>query len=102
MKTITSHTLVITTQSGKTYVVDINQNIIRTDMKHSPSGQWLFVGILPRQAQKLSRMITYHSLMSFMPSLLYKNGNPRYTIVDIDHGTTRTWSDGVANLQWID
>jgi hypothetical protein len=25
--------------------------------------------------------------------LFYKNGNPRYTVRDLDHGTTRTWGN---------
>ena len=29
--------------------------------------------------------------------LLYKNGNPRYTIVDIDHGTTRVHGNSIVH-----
>jgi hypothetical protein len=31
-------------------------------------------------------------------TLLYKNGSPQYTIVDLDHGTRRYWGDGVISL----
>lgn len=93
-------TLIITTKSGKTYKVNSDQQIIRTDINHRPSGQWFFVGILPQRAWTLSKTITYHALKSSVPPLLYKNGRPRYSIVDIDHGTTRMWSEGITNLQW--
>lgn len=35
--------------------------------------------------------------------LLYKNGNPKYTVVDIDHGTTRVhWNTKVHGIKRIE
>ena len=46
-----------------------------------------FDGVIP--ADKIK------SWLKKKPTLLYKNGHPRYTVVDLDHGTTRIWSNTV-------
>lgn len=94
-------TLTITTQSGKIYKVNSDQQIIRTDMSLRPTDEWLFAGILPTNTTRLKRVVNYQSLKVSLPTALkYKNGKPRYNVVDVDHGTIRVWSDGITNLQW--
>lgn len=93
-------TLIITTKSGKIYKVNSNQQIIRTDITFRPTNRWLFAGILPTRATHLSHIINYEGIKESLPIVQYKNGQLRYNVVDIDHGTVRVWTDSITNLQW--
>ena len=59
------------------------------------SGDWELVGILPIGAA-LSRIIKPEDAIANITDWKFKNGNPKYTIVDKDHGTKRIWG-GTSN-----
>ncbi len=82
----------ITTSYGKSYVVNAKGELAQgTFENHSPfSGQWLFLGIIKVNAIRTG-FISFERLRNGEKpiEMLYKNRNPRFTIVDSDHGTTR-------------
>ena len=89
------------TAYGKYYKVDANACIIRQDMKVAPSGQWIFEGL---EHVKRREFIPFAALTKeFIEHFdtCWKNGNPCYTVRDIDYGTQRTWGDGVSRI-WFD
>lgn len=59
------------------------------------SEDWELVGILPIGAA-LSRVIKPEDAIANITDWKFKNGNPKYTIVDKDHGTKRIWG-GASN-----
>lgn len=59
------------------------------------SEDWELVGILPIGAA-LSRIIKPEDAIANITDWKFKNGNPKYTIVDKDHGTKRIWG-GTSN-----
>lgn len=88
------------------YVIYINNEtypVIKKDGKyliarqHSKdfSEDWELVGILPIGAA-LSRIIKPEDAIANITDWKFKNGNPKYTIVDKDHGTKRIWG-GTSN-----
>ena len=89
------------TAYGKHYKVDANACIIRCDMKIAPSGNWIFEGL---KHVRFSEFIPFAALTKeFVEHFdtCWKNCRPRYTVVDIDHGTRRIWGDGVSRI-WFD
>lgn len=87
--------LTITTPYGNRYIIHDNGNIERTDIPgFEPSGQWKLLGIKPCYGNDgfipLAQITT--GWLAANP-LTYKNGNPRYTGVDVDHGTRREWGN---------
>ena len=72
--------------------------IQRTDMAHTPSGNWNFLGIThvkrneTLSLNKLQFLAETSQLTDWTKKhLLYKNGKPQWTGLDVDHGTRRTW-----------
>lgn len=59
------------------------------------SEDWELVGILPIGAA-LSRVIKPEDAIANITDWKFKNGNPKYTIVDKDHGIKRIWG-GTSN-----
>lgn len=59
------------------------------------SEDWELVGILPIGAA-LSRIIKPEDAIANITDWKFKNGNPKYTIVDKDHGIKRIWG-GASN-----
>jgi hypothetical protein len=84
-------TLRIATPYGRYYSVNKRGEIYYDGLK--PSGGWLLLGI---EHVKRNEFIPFADIAEWMrhnPTLLYKNGNPQYTIRDRDHGTLRTWGN---------
>lgn len=66
-----------------------------------PSGGWKFLGI---SHVKRNWFIPFSELFDFLdskPDILYKNGNPQWTVRDLDHGSTREWGSGIAAI-WFE
>lgn len=80
-------------KNGESYGVTETGQIKRNDMDFTPSDSWKVFGITHVQRNE------FHSFERLTPeliaglTLLYKNGNPQYTVRDIDHGTHRTWGN---------
>lgn len=83
----------IYTPYGNKYIIDDDNNIIRTDIKDfKPSNKWKLVGVAsthPFCNHYEPHFATLDSIADGSEEALYKNGNPRYTMVDVDHGTIR-------------
>ena len=93
------------TAYGNHYKVDANACIIRCDIKMAPSGNWTFEGLAH---VKFNEFIPFKLLTKTLVRNLntcWKNGKPRYTVIDIDHGTRRIWGNtkyhGVSRI-WFD
>ena len=102
--------LYIRTQSGQQYHVNEKGEIIRLDCRFGPSSTWTMRGL--RHVRKTNLFISFTEITPKLlhemdPTLyatgqfLYKNGKPQWTIDDLDHGTRRTWGDGVQIIHFI-
>ncbi len=87
------------------YKVDDKGRIINANDGCNGSDDWLFLGI---SHVKRNDFIPFKHLKKFLeskPNLLWKNGNPQWTVRDLDHGTTREWGNtqyhGIKGL-WFD
>ncbi len=95
--------LTIYTTFGKTYKVNEKGQIMRTDMRFTPSGTWVLLGI-----QHVKATNTFIPISELTPeniksiSLLYKNGNPKFTMVDKDNGTKRVWGTERIKDIWFE
>jgi hypothetical protein len=89
--------LQITTATGDSYNITDKGEIIRLDMPgFKPSAQWLLQGIEPvtgGASRFIPRVALTRETIAALGDLRYKNGNPRWTMRDLDHGTTRTWGN---------
>lgn len=84
----------ILTPYGDHYKIDENGNIIRMDIEgFKASEQWKFLGLshVKRNDFIPFERITPEFLETF--KLCWKNGNPQWTVRDLDHGTTREWGN---------
>src|SRR3954470_10686195 len=96
----------IATKYGEYYDITESGNIIRLDQPgFKPSGQWKLRGIVEARYGRMIARFQGMAIFDWLdekPELLFKNGNPRYTIADFDHGTNRTWgnikSHGIAGI----
>ena len=81
------------TPAGACYKVDANGCIISKDTPGMPSGSWIFLGLthVSKNVVIPFNKITEKFLEDFNPC--WKNGNPQYTVLDLDHGTTRMWGN---------
>ena len=61
------------------------------------SGDWKFLGV--RERLKNSRTIIKPEEALKITDWKFKNGSPRYQVVDLDHGTVRTWAGTSPNQQ---
>jgi len=104
-------TLYIRTQTGRQYHIDEHSYIIRLDQPgFRPSGQWRMIGIRHVRMRRLCmttsqvRRAYYPSTVwpTEKPALLYKNGKPQWQLVDYDHGSYRTWGDGIVAIERVE
>lgn len=61
------------------------------------SGDWKFLGV--RERLKNNRVIIKPEDALKITDWQFKNGSPRYQVVDLDHGTVRTWAGTATNQQ---
>lgn len=97
--------LFLSTPYGDKYYVHANGDIERTDIHgFETSGNWKLLGI---EHVKSSKFIPLSELLAdgIPAQLSWKNGNPQWTVRDLDHGTTRTWGNtkyhGIRSLSKI-
>ena len=84
--------LEIITPYGARYLIHEGGRIQRTDMEFAPSDTWRMLGLQHVQRREF---IPFADIPARLPALqlTYKNGNPCYTVRDLDHGTTRPWGN---------
>ena len=96
--------LIIYTPYGDVYKVNDKDEIAKRDSDFS--GKWLFLGLshVKRNEFIPTGRITRELLKSL--ELTYKNGNPQWTVRDLDHGTTGEWGNtrvhGVKGMYFAD
>jgi hypothetical protein len=85
----------ITDRSGKRYYVNDRSEITQTHINTFP-GKWKLRGFV--KIDNFGHFVEQISFPNFPPKndLLYKNGKPKWRVVDLDHGTTRTWGAGLV------
>ncbi len=91
--------IISTPHKGEAYRIEDNGAIVRLDVPgFKSSGQWLMLGLVRVNSTRLavSRLGITREWLDANP-LRYKNGKPRYTIRDYDHGTTRDHGNTVAH-----
>lgn len=95
-----SKILHIRTPAGRVYDVSTKGELAVTGVPYS--GDWLFLGL---KHVRYNRVIHVDEITEdFIDNvqLRYKNGNPKYTVLDRDHGTVRMWGNtkynGVSSL----
>lgn len=88
-----TRTLHLTTPYGNSYTIREEDGAISRDDMPGYFEKWNFIGIVPANGNS-RKVISRAELFSQpIPDLLYKNGNPRWTVKDNDHGTFRTWGN---------
>ena len=96
----------VTTMNGHRYIVHAPAGYIeRTDMAFTPTHQWRMVGLVETRYNRFAVPVTslgaWINCESSPVEWLYKNGKPRYTVMDYDHGSHRTWGDGIRSMRII-
>ncbi len=102
----TNYAYEVRTARGDTFRIAENGDIQRMDMPgFQPSGQWKMLGLRGIHAGRFtSRFVPLAEVPILLAreSLMHKNGSPRFTVEDLDHGTQRTWGNpkyhGVAEI----
>jgi hypothetical protein len=85
----------LSTPYGDHYNIDLaNGNIWQDRDEIEPSGQWKFAGFAHVKRNtfiSLEKIQRDPALLSHIKT--WKNGNPQWTVADIDHGTSRIWGN---------
>ncbi len=100
----------ITTPYNSWYRINEKGNVyeasngLKKDPQKGNGHQWDIIGATSTHPFARLQVIPIKTLADMSSrELLYKNGNPRYTIVDIDHGTTRVHGNSkVHGIKRID
>ena len=99
-------TLILYTPYGNSYKINAENGFMTQSGNDSFSGQWIFMGLrhVKRNEFIPLKALTPEKLASL--NLRYKNGNPQYTVQDLDYGTQRIWGNtsvhGVGRLYYTD
>lgn len=98
------------TKYGDAYYIHTDGAIERCDKQNHPSTSWMFKALMSVRGTTVATMDTLmdwyrdneHADKDFM---FYKNGKPKFTVKDCDHGTVRVWGNtdyhGIADLRPI-
>lgn len=83
--------LTITKPNGDVYHIADNGNISYPGLE--PSGDWKLLGIRSVRGGPMIPLSSITKEWLARNPLTYKNGNPCFTGVDLDHGTRREWGN---------
>lgn len=86
------------------YRVNDAGEISRQCLNWKFSGQWKAVALVRLCNFGVLEVIPFSKWASDLDSIqwLFKNGKPRYTLRDMDHGTMREWSNLVQLVRRIE
>ena len=78
-------------------VIRYSNGIDKTNAKRSELMTWVVLGIAElKPFGRIGKTIPLHEAVE-IKDFTFKNGNPKYTIVDLDHGTTRIIGNTTAH-----
>lgn len=85
--------------SGQRYKVD-SQGCIYAPNKLNPSGEWKALALVRRNnfGSIIAITLFAHWSWALPTDWLYKNGKPKFTLRDLDHGTVREWGTRVRRV----
>jgi len=88
----------IYTPNGDHFVVDQKGNFIQyNEHRFEPDGTWRMVCLEELRPFGNIRHITFSLAWEMIElrkiNFRFKNGNPRYSVGDLDHGTRRIWGN---------
>ena len=84
----------IYTPRGDNYLIHENGNIERRDIKgFQVSGQWKLLGLVHVEYECFVPFPQCFEKDGLPFPLKWKNGNPAWTVRDLDHGTRREWGN---------
>ncbi|MGH6796597.1 MAG: hypothetical protein ACREDH_15690 [Methylocella sp.] len=100
---------IITTPYGNRYYIHDDAAIEHADGQNGGGNatSWAFRALSSTHPFKFGRpAIPFSRLAEWLataPELLNKNGTPKWTIIDLDHGTTRCWGNtrvhGISDIR---
>jgi len=82
----------VMTAYGRHYAFDERGRFLRCNVRIRPSPAWKCAGcaeVRPFGRLRFIRLDEFMEMISRGHKFTYKNGKPRYTLTDIDHGTFR-------------
>ncbi len=89
----------------ETYLVDDSGNIGRYDRRTGavsvvPSDSWRVLALVRRCNFGVLETIPFGQWATRLEAIqwTFKNGKPRYTLRDLDHGTIREWGESVRRV----
>lgn len=98
---------ILTTPYGNRYYIHDDDVIERADQPGTQSGQWRFVAVARTDgfAFGCRANVSLSDLADGREPVRFKrSGNPRFTVIDYDHGSHRTWgntkSHGIGRVDW--
>lgn len=98
--------LIIVTPDLKAYMVNNKGMITQRSKNPDFSGGWKLQAIVDTKYGKTVldfNDITVESINKLKDEgFLFKNKSPKYTVRDLDHGTTRVWGNTIASLYFED
>jgi len=85
----------IITKHEDHFKVNPGSQIIRNHTR--PSDSWIFLGLshIKRNEFISFERITPENINDFKT---FKNGNPQWTVRDLDYGTIRNWGGGIKSI----
>ena len=96
----------ISTPHGDGYYIHDDGAIERMDGKWRPSGSWRFNYLARTDGFAFGSRanVSLADIANGTAPCRYKNGSPRYTVADIEHGTARVWGNtkhhGISYVCW--
>jgi len=94
--------LIIVSEGHEAYRVNNMGEITKYSNKEF-SGGWKMTGIAGVYGSivyKFPENFDRTFIEDLSKHLLYKNGRPKYTVADLDHGTNRRWGKGIISLRF--
>lgn len=98
---------ILTTPYGNQYFIHDDNVIERADMPGTQSGQWRFQYVARTDGFAFgcrSNVSLADLADKRTPVRFARSGNPRFTVADLDHGTTRIWGNtkhhGIGRVDW--